>query len=103
MDESIKINVFKPDAIIKLEISSSFYNKLQQLLFALVSEKEPDIVVLTLKELETREPQNMWEHHVMIYLALIAAADEAAVAQDLFVKKDLSDIFPSSAEASPES
>jgi hypothetical protein len=102
-----QIAILPFDSLVTVEFSGRFYAKMQNLLFALMQEKsdKPEELALILKELETREPQNMWEEQVSILLAIIFEIDNQAAKQKVLVKKPLSDYLPKddSPEASPES
>lgn len=105
-----KITTVPFDAIINIPISGAFYSRIQQSFFALLQEKMTDDptgfkVNERLKELETRDPEDLWETLVTIQLALLYAAEEAGTKQGVFIKEDALKFIPKDAspEASPES
>jgi len=103
--DSTTIDVLPYDSLVKIEISGTFYERLQNCLFAALQEKEdePEELALILKELETRQPANNWEERVYVLLAIIYEVDNQAAQQEVLVKKSI-DIPPnSSPEVSPES
>jgi hypothetical protein len=107
LDPNEELPVIMNDALIEITISGSFYNKLRRLLFEVMGQKsnEPHTIPLILKELETREPNDLWEAQVTTYLALCHEIEEKATAQKKTTLKKVSDIMPDdpSEEASPES
>ena len=98
-----KIDVIPSESLIKIEVSGQFYARMQNCLFALMGEKKdnPNELAIILKELETREPQNLWEEQISILLSILFEIDNQASKQGIIVKKDVSDYLPP--EASPES
>jgi hypothetical protein len=99
------LDIIPGDAIMTIEVSGVFYQRIQNNLFALLRQEEsnPELPNI-LKELEEREPTNSWEEQVTLLLTLSFAIDEAALKQKLIVKQDMTEHFPNPAEeASPES
>jgi len=102
----LQIDTIPYDALIKVEFSGIFYERLQNCLFSLLKEKEDNPIELsqTLKELESRKPETDWEERVYILLAIVYEIDNQAVEQKLIVKKNIDvPTKGSSPEASPES
>jgi len=98
-----KIDIIPSDAMMDIQISGVFYNRIQNCLFALLREKDSDEMTIILKELEERDPKNNWEEHVVICLALTLAVDEAAIKQKLTIKRDFtSEIAAANADSPPE-
>lgn len=104
--ESHQIDTIPYDSLVKVEFSGAFTQRIQNALFALLSEKEdkPEELARILKELETRKPKSDWEEHVYILLSILYEIDNQAAQQKLIVKQTI-DIPPSDSpqEASPES
>ncbi len=105
-----KINTIALDAIINIPISGAFYSRIQQCTFALLQQKmteDPNGTETNkiLKELETREPNDLWETLVTVNLALLYATEEAAKEQKLVIQQNAVDFLPkdSDSEVSPES
>lgn len=106
LDPNSKIKLIPNDTIVNIPISGAFIKKLQETLFYLLGQKEPTEVAKVIKELETREPNNFWEHEVTIYLALVYQAELVAKEGGHIIEKSVSEFLPkedSSEEASPES
>jgi hypothetical protein len=106
--EITEVDIIPYETIIDIPISGRFYERMQNCLFTLINEKDedPEVVVCILKELETRPPQNTWEEHLMVLLAVVYAVDNQAAEKGLTIKEKLSKFMPSkdsSQEASPES
>jgi len=103
--ENIKVDTIPLNALMNIQVSGAFYNTIQQLLVALLSEKQDQMeeLVPLLKELETRAPKNLWENQVVIFTALMTAIEDAAKEQKLIVREDASKFVSNSSEASPES
>ena len=99
-----KLDILPFEALVKIEVNGHFYARMQNCLFALMQEKEgtPNELAIILKELESREPQNLWEEQVSILLSIIFEIDSEAAKQGVMVKKVISDLSPSQG-ASPES
>lgn len=85
---SYKIDILPEDALVNVTISGQFYKRIQTLLFALLEQKEIETVPGLLKELEIRNPSNLWEEQVVVYTALVYAVEEAAKEQNLIVNRD---------------
>jgi hypothetical protein len=105
-----KISTISMSSIIEVPISGAFYSRIQQCTFALLEQKmkdDPDGSETNklLKELESREPKDLWELQLTINLALLFATEEAAGKQNLILKQDPNLFLPkdSQSEASPES
>ena len=105
-----KITTIPLDAIIKIPISGAFYARIQQAFFALLQEKMPEDPTgyklnERLKELQTRDPEDLWEQQVTIYLALLYAAEESGREQGVLKEEAALDFVPKDAspEVSPES
>ena len=104
-----KVKKIPPEAMIKLEVSGSFYAELQQILFVMLDEqrqqgKDSLEINKRLKELENEPPQNLWEVQILTILGLIFAIEKAAQEQKLMVETDALDFIKNSVEgASPES
>lgn len=104
-----KIATIPFDAIINIPISGAFYSRLQQCFYALMQEKMKDDPTgeqtsKLLKELESRQPNNVWEMQVTVILALLYSADTAAKEQNVMREEDAVNFIPknSSPGASPE-
>lgn len=101
-----KVSVIPMDAVVQLPISGAFYSRIQQCFYALMESKikeDPtgESTNAILKELETREPADLWETLVTVQLALLFAAEESAKEQGILIKKEALDFVPPT-EASPE-
>jgi hypothetical protein len=104
--ESYKIDVLPLDALVKVEFSGDFYQRLQNCLIVTLQEKEdkPEELAIVLKELETRQPANPWEERVYILLTIVHEIDIMAAEQKVLVKKTVN--VPANGEppeVSPES
>jgi len=106
-----KLNIIPPEAIIKVELSGSFYADLQQQLWAMLEEqmnqgKDPLDINKRLKELEKAgfDPKNLWEVQICTLLGLIFAIEKAAKEQGHMIEREALDVLKenSSEEASPE-
>jgi len=104
-----KIETIPFDAVLNIPISGAFYSRIQQCFYALLEQKMKDDPTgestnKVLKELESRDPVDLWETLVTVNLALLYAADEAAKEQKIMVKREALDYVPKDAsqEASPE-
>ena len=105
-----KISTIPFDAVINVPISGAFYSRMQASFFALLQEKmneDPtgELTNKLLKELESREPANLWEMQVTVLLALLYAAENTAKEAGILRKEDAINFIPkaTSQEASPES
>jgi hypothetical protein len=106
LDLDSKVKVVANDTILTIPISGAFFSKLQQTLYHLLAQKPPADVTRIIKELETRDAADFWEHEVTIYLALIYQLEEAAKKGNHIIEKPVTDFLPKedpSEEASPES
>jgi len=99
-----KIATIAMDAIINVPISGAFYARIQQCTFALLEQKmeeDPDgsKTNVILKELESRQPNDLWETLVTVNLALLYATEEAAKKQSLIQQQDAINFLPKDSES----
>ena len=101
LDPNASLELIPLDAIIEIKLSGAFYGRLQEFASQYAS-TEKDTLVQRMKELETREPEDYFEHNLTTLLLLIKAIEESAAEQKLTVNKSIADIKAAQADA-PES
>ena len=76
------------DSLINIQVSGAYLQKLKIMLLQLYENKD-DIreVPVILAELSQREPENMWEFHVITILALVKEIEDSAKKQKLIVSR----------------
>lgn len=77
------VQMIKKDAIINVQISSGFLQKLQQMLAALIAERT-DEEIENLKQLMESKPQEIteeWMEHIVILVTLVNGIQNEAIKQ----------------------
>ncbi len=73
-----KLQAFKEDAIIKIEIHSYFYMRIKALFEYFHSGLDPEKTMEMIERLKTEPPQTEQEEHLLTMISLIYAIEEEA-------------------------
>jgi hypothetical protein len=77
------------DAVIDLQISGNFYQRLHQLLMFHSQKEGLDKFTAALAAIKAGEPKNEYEYHLLTILTLIGSIEEAAKIQGKIKTADL--------------
>lgn len=84
---TVKLKVFKPDSVIKIDISHEFYGRIQKLLFWHAG-KDHEKALKAIEALKSRDPQDDFETHICTILALIYEIESKASEQNCLEEKN---------------
>ena len=80
------LEVFPLDSIISVEISGAFYSRLNQLFMEHANQRGLDKLAQTFVELNSREPQDSWEFHLLTLSILIREIEQNVRNENKFEK-----------------
>jgi hypothetical protein len=89
MAEKKEIEVFPFEANVNIKISGGFYTRLSEMVLYNASKHNIKDLTATLKEMETREPANAEEYHMLTLLTLIATIEREVVTQGILKKTEV--------------
>jgi hypothetical protein len=88
--ESVTIQVIKPNSLVNIQVSSSFHERLQELLQDQYSRATSEEAALkAVADLASRQPETPWEFHLVTIISLIYEVEQAAFKQGLTEDKKI--------------
>ena len=89
MSDKREVEVFPFEAIVNIKISGAFYTRLSEMVLYNASKQNIKDLASTLKELETREPTNADESHLLTLLTLVATIEREVKTQGVLAKEEV--------------
>lgn len=83
-----QVEVFPLDAVVSIEISGSFYSRLTQLLIDHATSRDNKALAQAYLDLQTREPIDAYEYHLLTMSSLIKAIEEQVKKENKFERID---------------
>lgn len=89
--KKVEIDVFKPDAIINIEVSGYFVMVLQNILFKLSNQMGNEAVKTAMEKFKdaTQPPSDLDELILFTVISLVSECEQAAIKQNKTVKEEM--------------
>jgi hypothetical protein len=90
MDSKKKVQAIKPDAIMDIKVSGTFYQRVQALFFYLSNKKDPKEFLLHYAYLmKGNEPKSEYEYHLNTVLSLLVEIEKTAKETNNLEERDM--------------